>query len=105
MSPTEQLIILAERMVNVTQGVEALNRTRRVMARCYPDWTLKFGNPFVDADLRSQMMSPERSDYILFQRRMFTEIQGRLLAKIKVRDASAVEDEALARPADWTLAA
>lgn len=101
LTPSQQLPILAAQMVAVDQGCEALRRTRRIMDRCYPNTPV--GNPFVNDADRAWFMSPERGDYVLLQRRMFREVQGRLLAKIKARDAVMDGEEALARPADWTL--
>ncbi len=84
-TPAEQLAALNAIMPGVHQGTEALHRARKITERCYPNWTLNFGNPFVDSALRAEMMSPERGDYVLLQRAKFKEIQARLLAKIVAR--------------------
>lgn len=94
LTPSQQLPILAAQMVAVDQGCEALRRTRRIMDRCYPNAPV--GNPFVNDADRAWFMSPERGDYVLLQRRMFREVQGRLLAKIKARDAVMDGEEAVA---------
>ena len=87
-TPAQQLAALNAIMPGVHQGTEALHRARKITARLYPNWTLNFGNPFVDSALRAEMMSPERGDYVMLQRAKFKEIQARLLAKIVARSAA-----------------
>ena len=93
LTPAQQLPTIAAQLVAVDQGCEALRRARRIMDRCYPN--APAGNPFVNDVDRAWFMSPERGDYVLLQRRMAKEIQGRLLAKIKAR-AEALDDEPVA---------
>lgn len=77
--------VTTARLKACDEARECLQRTRRIMARCYPNWELPRGNPFMDADARAVFVSPARSSYILHQRRMAKVIADRIAGKIAGR--------------------